>query len=632
MSLRDKYRLSRTSLLVMLADVMLLNAAILMAFVFTSKFNFSNFARLFHLWLKTCAPYTVFAVIVFYLFRLYRMIWTLVGLREMVRVVPAVLIAILGGMALDWLINAPANNPAIELSEWASCWFLILVFTFLASAGIRCSYRILRTFLHRPDHESGGRELRRVMVIGAGKAGQAIIREIQTTQGMHRKVVAVIDDNVTKRGKYLEGVPVVGDCTTIVENAVRLDVQEIIFAIPSAQPSQRRRILEICNQTKCTLKALPGIYQMIDGEVGYKSLKDVSVEDLLARDTIKVNNDTVLEKMRGKTVLVTGGGGSIGSELCRQIASHNPGELVIFDIFENGAYEIQQELRRRYPDLKLSVQIGSVRDEARMEQLFATFRPNLVFHAAAHKHVPLMEDSPFEAIKNNVFGTLNTAKMADKYHADQFLLISTDKAVNPTNIMGASKRLCENIVRYMSMRSETKFVAVRFGNVLGSNGSVVPLFRRQIEEGGPVTVTDKNIIRYFMTIPEAVSLILQAHAFAKNGEIYVLDMGEPVKIDDMARKMIRLSGLEPDVDIKIVYTGLRPGEKRYEELLMAEEGLQKTENDLIFIGKPLEIDAEKFEQDLARLRAAADRNDPDITALVAEIVPTYTGGKQPAAT
>ncbi|MBQ7565915.1 MAG: polysaccharide biosynthesis protein, partial [Oscillospiraceae bacterium] len=488
-------------------------------------------------------------MIVFYLFRLYRMIWTLVGLRELLRVVPAVLIAILGGVVLDWLINDPANNPAIEMSGWFSSWFLILVFTFLLTAGIRCSYRILRTFLHRPNHEHG-KEQRRVMVIGAGKAGQAIIKEIQTTQGMNRKVVAVIDDNATKLGKYLEGVPVVGDCSTIVENAVRLDVQEIIFAIPSAQPSQRRRILEICNLTKCTLKALPGIYQMIDGEVGYKSLKDVSVEDLLARDPIKVDNDAVLEKMRGKTVLVTGGGGSIGSELCRQIAAHSPGELVIFDIFENGAYEIQQELRRRCPDLKLSVQIGSVRDEARMDQLFRTFRPAFVFHAAAHKHVPLMEDSPFEAIKNNVFGTLNTAKMADKYHAEQFLLISTDKAVNPTNIMGAPKRLCENVVRYMSMRSETKFVAVRFGNVLGSNGSVVPLFRRQIEEGGPVTVTDKNIIRYFMTIPEAVSLILQAHAFAKNGEIYVLDMGEPVKIDDMARKMIRLSGLEPDVDIK----------------------------------------------------------------------------------
>ena len=620
----DKYRLTRSSLVVMLTDVVLLNLAALLTFAVVAllspdNYRLMSFGNMASVWLRMAVPYTVLSVLVFFAFRLYQMIWSMVSLQEIIRVVPAVTISCLLGFGLDLLLD--------NVSFKTSVWFVIFAFTLMLIVIDRCAYRVLRVYLGRTVHSRGNQI--NVMVIGAGKAGQAILKEIQNTSVLNRNVCCIIDDNAQKRGKYLEGVPVVGDCSTIIENVEHYHIGEIIFAIPSAQPSQRRHILELCNLTKCKTKALPGIYQIIGGEVNFSTLRDVSVEDLLARDTIRVDNSDVLENMKDKTVLVTGGGGSIGSELCRQIASHRPGMLLIFDISENGVYDIQQELRRQYPKLHLEVRIGSVRDEDRLDELLHEFRPNYVFHAAAHKHVPLMEDSPCEAIKNNVFGTLNCAKMADKYHAESFLLISTDKAVNPTNIMGASKRLCEMVIAYMSARSDTKFVAVRFGNVLGSNGSVVPLFRKQIEEGGPVTVTDKDIIRYFMTIPEAVALILQAHAFAKNGEVYVLDMGEPVRIDDMARKMIRLYGLEPDVDIPIVYTGLRPGEKRYEELLMDEEGLKKTSNELIFIGKPMELDSERFEKDLARLHEAAGENDERIKALVAEIVPTYTGANVP---
>ncbi|MBQ7255954.1 MAG: polysaccharide biosynthesis protein [Oscillospiraceae bacterium] len=620
LKLHGQYHLTRSSLLVVLADVVALNAAAILTFALVAllspqDFRVLSFGRMTSLWMQIALPYTIISVLVFFAFRLYQMIWSMVSLREIVRVAPAVVISCLIGIVLDRKVSA----PPLKLSVW----FVIFAFTLLFVVAVRCSYRVVRLYLGRPQGAT------RIMVIGAGKAGQAILKEINNTPLLNRRVCCVIDDNPQKRGKYLEGVPVVGNCASIGKNVERFKIDEIIFAIPSAQPSQRRHILELCNLTKCKTKALPGIYQIIGGEVNFSTLRDVSVEDLLARDAIRVDNSDVLENMKDKTVLVTGGGGSIGSELCRQIASHRPGKLLIFDISENGVYDVQQELRRQYPKLQLEVRIGSVRDADRLDELFREFRPDYVFHAAAHKHVPLMEDSPCEAIKNNVFGTLNCAMMADKYHAESFLLISTDKAVNPTNIMGASKRLCEMVIAYMSARSETKFVAVRFGNVLGSNGSVVPLFRRQIEEGGPVTVTDKDIIRYFMTIPEAVALILQAHAFAKNGEVYVLDMGEPVRIDDMARQMIRMYGLEPDVDIPIVYTGLRPGEKRYEELLMDEEGLKKTSNELIFIGKPMELDCERFERDLTRLRAAADENDETIKSLVAEIVPTYTGAKVP---
>lgn len=436
-------------------------------------------------------------------------------------------------------------------------------------------------------------------------------------------VVCAIDDHPGCHGKYLRGVPIVGGREKIQESVDKYGVDEIIIAIPSASRATLKPILEICKETGCRMRILPGMYQIINGEVNVSKLREVQIEDLLGRDPIQVNVDEIIGYVSGKTVLVTGGGGSIGSELCRQIAQHNPKCLIIFDIYENGVYEVQQELKQKYPHLNMEVLIGSVRNTARVEEVFKLYRPDIVYHAAAHKHVPLMEVSPHEAIKNNVFGTLKVARAADEYGVRRFVLISTDKAVNPTNIMGASKRICEMIIQDMNRKSKTEYVAVRFGNVLGSNGSVVPLFKKQIEAGGPVTVTHPDIIRYFMTIPEAVSLVLQAGAYAKGGEIFVLDMGEPMKIDDLARNLIKLSGYRVDDEIKIEYTGLRPGEKMYEELLMNEEGLTETANKMIYIGKPIEIDDEKFEQQLEQLRAASKAEESDIRAEVAKIVPTY---------
>ena len=435
---------------------------------------------------------------------------------------------------------------------------------------------------------------RNTIVIGAGEAGNMIIKELKSSKYLNQKVVCVIDDNPFKKGKYIHGIRIVGGRDMIQEAAKKYDAEEIILAIPSAGNKATRDILRICNLTDCKLKILPGMYQLINDEVGVSNLREVSIEDLLGRDTINIDMESVGQYVSNKRVLVTGGGGSIGSELCRQIAAHNPKLLIIFDIYENNAYEIQQELIRKYPNLKLEVLIGSVRNTSRIESVMEYYRPDVVFHAAAHKHVPLMEDSPNEAIKNNVFGTYKTARAADKYGVKKFVLISTDKAVNPTNIMGASKRMCEMIVQTFSKYSRTEYVIVRFGNVLGSNGSVIPLFKKQMEAGGPVTVTHPDIIRYFMTIPEAVSLVLQAGAYAHGGEIFVLDMGEPVKIADLAKNLIRLSGYTLGVNMEIKYTGLRPGEKLYEELLTKEEGLQKTANDLIFIGKPLEFDEVHF--------------------------------------
>ena len=406
----------------------------------------------------------------------------------------------------------------------------------------------------------------------------------------------------------------------------KYDIARIVLAIPTLGAKEKKDVLEICKTTGCELKIIPGIYQMVTGEVSVKAMREVSVEDLLGRDVIRVDNGDVFRKITGKVVMVTGGGGSIGSELCRQLSAHAPKQLIILDIYENNAYDIQQELKRKYPDLTLTVLIASVRDVCRMNQIFEKYRPQVVFHAAAHKHVPLMEDSPNEAIKNNVFGTLNTGKAAIRYGTEKFILISTDKAVNPTNIMGASKRVCEMVVQYLNRKGKTDFAAVRFGNVLGSNGSVIPLFKKQIENGGPVTVTHPDIIRYFMTIPEAVSLVLQTYAYAQGGEIFVLDMGEPVKIDDLARNMIRLSGLVPDVDIPVVYTGLRPGEKLYEEMLMGEEGLQQTENKLIYIGRPIEFDYALFERQLAQLQEYCSINAPETREAVAEILQSACDG------
>lgn len=462
-----------------------------------------------------------------------------------------------------------------------------------------------------------------VMVVGAGQAGTLIIREMKASGKIHGFPACIVDDDRDKQGRFVDGVMVAGTRNDIPELVKQKNIDAIYVALPSAPGDEIKDILGICQQTGCQVKYLPGVYQLMNGEVNISRLKKVEIEDLLGREPVQVCLDEIMGYVRGKVVLVTGGGGSIGSELCRQLAGHGVRQLIIFDMYENNAYEIQQELKRNVPDLDLVVLIGSVRNTNRMDYLFRTYRPDIVYHAAAHKHVPLMEDSPNEAIKNNVLGTYKTARAAMQYGASRFILISTDKAVNPTNIMGASKRLCEMVIQMCNQKSGTEFVAVRFGNVLGSNGSVIPLFKKQIENGGPVTVTHRDIIRYFMTIPEAVSLVLQAGAYAMGGEIFVLNMGKPVRILDMAENLIRLSGYEPYRDIDIRFTGLRPGEKLYEELLMDEEGLQRTGNERIFIGKPIEMNYERFEKGLARLDEAAWLEKDNIRELVHEMVPEY---------
>ncbi len=466
------------------------------------------------------------------------------------------------------------------------------------------------------------------MIIGAGEATNVIMREIQNSSYLaNSNIACIIDDDRRKVGKYIRGVKVIGTRDKIKEAAKLYDIDEIIFAIPSASNEVKRDILNICKETDCTLKILPGVYQMVDGEINVNSIRNVDVLDLLGRDPIEVDIESIMGYVKDKVIMVTGGGGSIGSELCRQLVSHKPKQLIIFDIYENNAYDIQQELKINYPDANVVTLIGSIRNVSRLESVFAQYKPDIVYHAAAHKHVPLMEVSPDEAVKNNVVGTWNVARMADKYGVKKFVMISTDKAVNPTNVMGATKRICEMIVQTYNEISKTDFVAVRFGNVLGSNGSVIPLFKKQIEAGGPVTVTDPNIIRYFMTIPEAVSLVLQAGAYAKGGEIFILDMGEPVKIDDLAKNLIRLSGYTLGVNMEIKYTGLRPGEKLYEELLMKEEGLQETDNKLIHIGKPIEFDKENFFDNLEKLKEEAYSETGNIRELIKEVVPTYHPGE-----
>ena len=555
-------------------------------------------------------------VLVFYLFKMYHSIWRLISLAELKMILAAYAVLIPVYALLFWLLKV--RMPI-------SYYFVGYLLSFCLCTGISFSYRLLRSWLRRsvPGQEEG-KETDRMMIIGAGAAGQVLIKELQNSSRVHTRVCCVIDDNPYKKGKLLEGVPVVGDRYGIPEAVKKYGITRIIYAIPTAEGKSRKDILNICKETGCRLQTVPAVYQLVNGEVTVSKLRSVEITDLLGREQIRVNNGEILASIRGKTVLVTGGGGSIGSELCRQIAHAGPERLVIFDIYENNAYEIQQELKRKYPGLNLQVLIGSVRNTSRIRWVMERYRPHTVFHAAAHKHVPLMEDSPNEAIKNNVIGTYKTAQAAAEAGVRKFVLISTDKAVNPPNIMGASKRLCEMVVQMMNRRSPgTDFVAVRFGNVLGSNGSVIPLFKKQIAEGGPVTVTDKNIIRYFMTIPEAVSLVLQASYYAKGGEIFVLDMGEPVRIDDMARNLIRLSGYTPDVDIQIEYTGLRPGEKLYEELLMDEEGLVGTENELIHIGHPIQMDDAWFEKKLEELDEASRQESGRSRERVAEIVPTY---------
>ncbi len=546
--------------------------------------------------------------------RLYRSIWRYASANELVRII----IATFTATAIIFVITRYVTGYRMPRSYYAFYWVFTGGFTTIT----RFSYRAVHIIM---DNLMDGKRAKHknVMIIGAGAAGNMILREIESSAYLNMKARCIIDDNELTHGRTLRGVPVVGGREDIARMAKAYEIDEIIFCIPSANAQIRREILSICNDTGCMLKAMPGMYQLINGDVSVAKLKEVDIEDLLGREPVRINTEEVLNMHRGKVVLVTGGGGSIGSELCRQIAGHEPKQLIILDIYENNAYDIQQELRMRYPELNLVVLIASVRNEARMDKIFETYRPEIVYHAAAHKHVPLMEDSPNEAIKNNVLGTLKTARAADKYGAERFVLISTDKAVNPTNVMGASKRICEMIIQHINAHSKTNFVAVRFGNVLGSNGSVIPLFKKQILEGGPVTVTDPEIIRYFMSIPEAVSLVLQAGAYARGGEIFVLDMGYPIRIADLAKNLIRLSGYKVDEDIKIVYTGLRPGEKMYEELLMDEEGLQKTDNHLIYIGKPIEFDEGSFEESLRKIAEDAEDETSDIRPEIRELVPTY---------
>ena len=554
--------------------------------------------------------YIIATVIIFLMLRMYATMWSMAGIKEVLRILMAcglaTLVQITGMIMLQCLV--PRS-------------FFIITFVVLCSIEvmIRLSYRIMVAILPNPSKKSS----KRIIIVGAGSAGTVILKEMTNSRYTEGQVICFVDDDINKVGKYLNSVPISGTRDDIPKLVKQNQIDEIYIAIPAASAEQRKDIIEICRGTGCVVKTLPGIYQLLNGEASLSNLRKVEIEDLLGRDPIKVNLDEIMDYVSGKVVLVTGGGGSIGSELCRQISAHHPKRLIIFDIYENNAYDIQMELRDKYPELDLKVLIGSVRNTHRVDMIFKKYKPDIVYHAAAHKHVPLMEDSPNEAIKNNVFGTYKVAKAADKYGTKRFVLISTDKAVNPTNIMGASKRMCEMVIQMMNTKSQTDFVAVRFGNVLGSNGSVIPLFKKQIEQGGPVTVTHPDIIRYFMTIPEAVSLVLQAGAYAKGGEIFVLDMGKPVKILDLARNLIRLSGYTPDVDIKIEFTGLRPGEKLFEELLMSEEGLQDTPNKLIHIGKPIDFDKEKFEVQLEELYEAANRDAAEIRVMVKSIVTTY---------
>lgn len=602
----------------LLADIVIINlsavAALLLRFELSpapaSEAGFMS-SVMSYMWLNT-----LITVIIFWIFGLYNSLWEFAGVHELVRIALASACsgaAVWFGMLLSGL-PVPRSYP-----------FIYILVLFVAASFPRFIYRLLRN--QRAASKQGTR--RRTMLIGGGAAGAMVIREFQNSSHSENQVVCVIDDNPSKRGALLMGVPIVGDREKIESTVQKYGIEEIVLAIPSAQLKDRTELISICQRTGCRLKTLPALYQLANGEVSVKKVRDVDIVDLLGRATVDVDMSGIADYIKDKTVLVTGGGGSIGSELCRQIAKHGVGRLVIFDIYENNAYDIQQELKRRYPALDLVVLIGSVRDRKRVFNVMDAYRPELVFHAAAHKHVPLMEDSPAEAIKNNVFGTLNVAEAASEFGAKRFLLISTDKAVNPTNVMGASKRMCEMVIQMMNGRSETEYVAVRFGNVLGSNGSVIPLFRRQILAGGPVTVTDRNVIRYFMTIPEAVSLVLQAGAYATGGEIFVLDMGDPVRIDDLARNMIRLSGFEPDVDIKVEYTGLRPGEKLFEEILMDAEGMEKTANNLIYIGHELDVDREKFMTQLAELSEVDERDGQVIRDCIERIVPTYYRHGQP---
>lgn len=545
--------------------------------------------------------------------RLYTSLWRFASIEELKNAIVAI------------VLSSFAQFCGMKLLDYPVPRSYIIIYTMLLAVCIivpRFSYRFLRIAYH--NHETSGQTKPVVtMVVGAGAAGYMLVREMKNSKHLNRKVPCIIDDDPNKIGTYLQGIPIVGGKEDIPEMAKRYHIEEIIIAIPTLKDQEQRKLLDICQQTACKIKMLPGIYQMVNQEIDISMLRDVSIEDLLGREPVDLHMEKIGDYIGGKVILVTGGGGSIGSEICRQVALHDPKQLIIVDIYENNAYDIQLELKKKYPELNLETLIASVRDKKRIEDIFDTYRPDIVYHAAAHKHVPLMEDSPDEAIKNNVVGTYNVATAANKYHAKKMVLISTDKAVRPTNVMGASKRICEIIMEVFSQISKTEYAAVRFGNVLGSNGSVIPLFRKQIKEGGPVTVTHPDIIRYFMTIPEAVNLVLQCGAYAKGGEIFILDMGEPVKILDLAKKMIRLSGHVPGKDIKIVFTGLRPGEKLYEELLIDEKNLVQTENERIFVAQMSKIDSVETCRKMSVLIEHAYDESKDIRSDIKKLVPEY---------
>ncbi len=596
-------------------DVIAISIANFLALLIRYDMYFTDIPRKFidavgSIWVINLAV----SILMFWIWRLYKSVWRYASATELVNICGSICFIFVFQLIYFKIFE-------VDLPRSYPFFYAFLLFVFIS--GIRFSYRLLRLINQKRRGSATGAERKNCMVVGAGAAGYSIIKEIETSSYLTMKICCVIDDNPGCWGKRLRGFPIIGGRDSIPSAVEKYEIDEIIIAIPSANPNQLKGILEICKETGCRIRTLPAIYQLINGEVNVSKLREVEIEDLLGREPVKVNLDEIMGYVSGKTIMVTGGGGSIGSELARQIATHNPKRLIIVDIYENNAYDIQQELKEKHPDMDLKVLIASVRNTGRMDAIFAKYRPQIVYHAAAHKHVPLMEDSPNEAIKNNVFGTYKTVLAADKYGVEKFVMISTDKAVNPTNIMGASKRICEMIIQSMNRKSKTEFVAVRFGNVLGSNGSVIPLFKRQIAQGGPVTVTHPDIIRYFMTIPEAVSLVLQAGAYAKGGEIFVLDMGEPVKILDLAKNLIKLSGYRVGEDIEIVFTGLRPGEKMYEELLMQEEGLQDTENAMIHIGKPIEFDEDEFENILIRLKEVAENEDEEVREIVQELVPTY---------
>ncbi len=608
---------NRVALLVIL-DLLIITVSGFLALYIRFDFSFDKMDMQFVNFEMQYLPLNlVFTIVIFVIFKLYRSVWRFASTTEFLNVIGACSASIL--LQIVFMSFLKMRMPV-------SYYLMKYVLLIGAIGSLRFAYRILRMLQEkRIGFQRDARK--NTMIIGAGEAGAMIIKELQNSRYLDQKICCVVDDNEAKLGKYIRGVRIMGKREDICYLAHELHIDEIVIALPSVPQSEVREILQICQETGCKLKVLPGLYQMLNGEVSVSRLRKVEIEDLLGREPIKLQVESVMGYVSGKIVLVTGGGGSIGGELCRQIAAHEPERLIIVDIYENNAYDVQQELKYKYPKLNLVVLIASVRNTHRMNSIFETYRPEIVYHAAAHKHVPLMEDSPNEAIKNNVFGTYKTAQAADKYGVKRFVLISTDKAVNPTNIMGASKRICEMIIQMMNNRSKTDFVAVRFGNVLGSNGSVIPLFKKQIEQGGPVTVTHPDIIRYFMTISEAVSLVLQAGALAKGGEIFVLDMGEPVKILDLAKNLIRLSGYRPFEDISIEFTGLRAGEKLYEELLMNEEGLKETENSLIHIGHPIEFDEKWLVKQLEELKVISNQDSEDIRRKVQEIVPTYMARK-----